>query len=113
MELGECSLASYIDSREDKSLNEIELICMLKDLANGIGYIHSNKIIHRDIKVDNVIIKHKVHKITDFGVSSVGDISQTFVGTPVYLAPEIMNNRVENDAYDKSVDIWALGVLAF
>jgi serine/threonine protein kinase len=91
----------------------MELIAMLKDLTHGISYIHSNGVIHRDIKIDNVILKHNVCKITDFGVSSVGEISQTFVGTPVYLAPEIMNNRVYNDAYDKTVDIWALGVLAF
>jgi serine/threonine protein kinase len=58
-------------------------------------------------------MKHDVYKITDFGVSSVGQFSQTFVGTPVYLAPEVMSNRVFNDLYDKSVDIWALGVLAF
>jgi serine/threonine protein kinase len=85
----------------------MELIALLKDLTHGISYIHSNGVIHRDIKIDNVILKHNVCKITDFGVSSVGEISQTFVGTPVYLAPEIMNNRVYNDAYDKTVDIWA------
>jgi serine/threonine protein kinase len=54
-----------------------------------------------------------VYKITDFGVSSVGEFCQTFIGTPVYLAPEIMNNRLYNDQYDKAVDIWALGVLTF
>jgi serine/threonine protein kinase len=86
---------------------------LMKDIANGINYIHNNGVIHRDIKIDNVILKHGVCKITDFGVSSVGKFSQTFVGTPVYLAPEIMNNRVYNDHYDKTVDIWALGVLVF
>jgi serine/threonine protein kinase len=85
----------------------------MKDIATGINYIHSSGVIHRDIKIDNVILKHGVYKITDFGVSSVGEFSQTFVGTPAYLAPEIMNNRVYNDNYDKTVDIWALGVLAF
>ena len=83
----------------------MELIAMLKDLTHGISYIHSNGVIHRDIKIDNVILKHNVCKITDFGVSSVGEISQTFVGTPVYLAPEITNNRVYNDAYDKIDDL--------
>lgn len=86
---------------------------MLKDLANGISHIHKNGVIHRDIKIDNVIVKHRTCKITDFGVSSAGELCQTFVGTPVYLAPEIMSNRVYSDAYDKSVDIWALGVLGF
>lgn len=113
MELGECSLTNFIDSREDKSLTEPELVKLLKDVAAGIAYIHSNNVIHRDIKIDNVILKHDVYKITDFGVSAVGQFSQTFVGTPVYLAPEVMSNRVFNDLYDKSVDIWALGVLAF
>jgi serine/threonine protein kinase len=57
MELGECSLSNYIDSRQDKTFNELELVQLIKDLANGMNYIHSNGIIHRDIKVDNVIMK--------------------------------------------------------
>lgn len=86
---------------------------MLKDVCRGIQYIHECGIIHRDIKIDNVILKHNVFKISDFGVSTLSQTSQTFVGTPLYLAPEVLNNQYDNDAYDKSVDIWSLGVLAF
>ena len=52
--------------------------------------IHKNDIIHRDIKADNIILKDNRFKIADFGVSGEGMEKNTFVGTPIYLAPEIL-----------------------
>ena len=71
------------------------------------------KIVHRDIKPENVLLaKGMVAKLTDFGWSNYmqGNIKRTTVcGTPVYLAPEIINNQ----GHDEHVDIWCIGVLLF
>ena len=70
-------------------------------------------IIHRDIKPENVVLDQNMRaKLTDFGWSNYmqGDMKRTTVcGTPVYLAPEIINNR----GHDEKVDIWCIGVLLF
>jgi len=71
--------------------------------------------VHRDIKPENVLIQFEDgkfrYKITDFGLSSVKDqgMTTTKVGTAYYVAPEIFDARLENEGYDRSVDIWALG----
>ena len=88
---------------------------MIKDVISAVYFLHhmNPKIVHRDIKPENVLLdKGEVAKLTDFGWSNYmqGDIKRTTVcGTPVYLAPEIINNQ----GHDEHVDIWCIGVLLF
>ena len=88
---------------------------LMKDVISAIYYLHHMhpKIVHRDIKPENVLLdKGMVAKLTDFGWSNYmqGDIKRTTVcGTPVYLAPEIINNT----GHDEKIDIWCIGVLMF
>ena len=75
------------------------------DLSAGIKYLHSNNIIHRDLKPDNIFIdkNHKL-KIGDFGISiKLNDTryAETYAGTTLYMAPEILNG----DKYNNKVDI--------
>ena len=68
---------------------------------------------HRDIKADNIIISGSKFKISDFGVSGEGIAKKTFIGTPIYLAPEVLSNKYSNNNYNYLVDVWALGVISF
>ena len=87
---------------------------MFKQLVNGIAYCHSKSILHRDIKLDNILLSaHGEVKICDFGVSKVvkrGEIMTEQCGTPAYIAPEILADR----GYEGfAVDIWSAGVVLY
>ena len=91
------------------------IVSIMKDVISAVYFLHhmSPPIIHRDIKPENVVLDQNMRaKLTDFGWSNYmqGDMKRTTVcGTPVYLAPEIINNR----GHDEKVDIWCIGVLLF
>ncbi len=76
---------------------------IFKQIIEGLNYIHSKGIVHRDIKLDNILIDLKNNiKICDFGVSrkiKKGDIMNDQCGTPAYIAPEILRNQVINYFY--------------
>ena len=75
----------------------------------GLNYLHSKKIIHRDIKLLNLFMtKDKKIKIGDMGMSIIFDEEELIhsrVGTPLYIAPEL----VKKEKYDYKIDIWSLG----
>jgi serine/threonine protein kinase len=87
---------------------------IFKQIIEGLKYIHQNKIVHRDIKLDNILIDlTNTVKICDFGVSrklNPGDIMQDHCGTPTYIAPEIFLNK-GYEGY--SCDIWSAGVTLY
>ena len=88
---------------------------LMKDLISSVYYIHNMipPIIHRDIKPENILIADDGRlKLTDFGWSNYDEfytIRSTFCGTPLYLAPEVINKN----GHDKSVDIWCIGAIIF
>ena len=80
----------------------------------GLQYLHQNKIIYRDLKLDNLLLDTEGYvKIADFGLCKegigYGDRTGTFCGTPEFLAPEVLTDT----SYTRSVDWWGLGVLIF
>ena len=78
--------------------------------------MHKINIVHRDIKPENILRTTLngliYYKISDFGLSSLGDVKLTSkFGTAYYVAPEIIDGRAEIYGYDKTVDVWALGLM--
>ena len=92
-----------------------EIASIMKEVISAVYFLHhmKPKIVHRDLKPENVLLDQGNHaKLTDFGWSNYmeGNMKRTTIcGTPVYLAPEIVNNT----GHDEHVDIWCIGVLLF
>ena len=100
--------------RKRGKLSEPMTKVIFKQIIEGLRYIHKKKIVHRDIKLDNILIDlTNTVKICDFGVSkkiNKGDIMYDHCGTPAYIAPEIFKNR----GYEGfSCDIWSAGVTLY
>ena len=100
--------------RKRGKLSEPMTKVIFKQIMEGLRYIHKKKIVHRDIKLDNILIDlTNTVKICDFGVSkkiNKGDIMYDHCGTPAYIAPEIFKNR-GYEGY--SCDIWSAGVTLY
>jgi serine/threonine protein kinase len=85
------------------------------EIAAGIEHLHSQGVIYRDLKPENLLLSAEGHIVmTDFGLSKEGllssdDRTATFCGTPEYLAPEIL----EAKGYGKAVDWWSYGTLLY
>ena len=105
-------LLSFI--RKRNKLNEISAKIIFKQIIEGIKYIHKKKIIHRDIKLDNILLDlTNTIKICDFGVSrkiEKGKLIYERCGTPAYIAPEIYAKLGYDDGQS---DIWSAGVTLY
>lgn len=86
---------------------------MFKQLINAYKSLHEHNIIHRDIKPDNILFKEGTLKLADFGfckkLKFADDLTQTSLGSPLYMAPEVLNN----DIYSSKADLWSCGVILY
>ncbi len=99
-----------------KTLTEIEVQCYIIQLVKGLQYLHSHKIIHRDLKLGNLFLTDKMQlKIGDFGLATKldydGEKKKTICGTPNYIAPEVIDGGAGGHSYE--VDIWAIGIIIY
>jgi serine/threonine protein kinase len=97
--------------RVDQRFEETEIWAFLRQLLMALAYLHGLGILHRDVKPSNVFVDLEgALQLGDLGSAKVGERENyTRVGTPLYLAPEI----IKYEAYSEKVDIWSLGVTLY
>ena len=100
--------------QQQRVLEEQKVCSYAAQLALGIGYLHSCNIIHRDLKLENILVEADGYlKITDFGLAKIHNKSQgnanTFCGTPEYISPEM----IQDTGYDHCTDWWSLGIIIY
>uniref|UniRef100_A0A4X2KC56 Protein kinase domain-containing protein n=2 Tax=Vombatus ursinus TaxID=29139 RepID=A0A4X2KC56_VOMUR len=115
-------LKGILNSKGHFSENETRQI--IGDLGSAIAYLHKKDIVHRDLKLENILVKSRYTneknetnfniKVTDFGLAVQKEggyeaMFQTTCGTPIYMAPEVINAH----DYSQQCDIWSIGVIMY
>lgn len=105
LELAECNLVEMVRSRR-----AIDVCEFARQLSSGCSHLHSLKIMHRDLKPDNVLVVNNQLRISDFGLARVADTERAWtleVVTLWYRAPELLKGIRR---YDDKIDTWSLGL---
>lgn len=126
-EKGNFILMEYVDfdnlegminyqQRKRKRLTQVQVLYILVQICLGLDYLHEKKILHRDLKPQNILISTKGFiKLTDFGFAKqyteqVNDeVTRTDIGTLDYMAPEIIKNK----PYGAKTEVWSLGIIFY
>ncbi|XP_045066429.1 TRAF2 and NCK-interacting protein kinase-like isoform X14 [Coregonus clupeaformis] len=115
---GAGSVTDLIKNTKGNSLKEEWIAYICREILRGLTHLHQHKVIHRDIKGQNVLLTENAEvKLVDFGVSAQLDRTvgrrNTFIGTPYWMAPEVIACDENPEAtYDFKSDLWSLGITA-
>eukprot|EP00163_Fabomonas_tropica_P023016 TRINITY_DN40282_c0_g1_i1.p1 TRINITY_DN40282_c0_g1~~TRINITY_DN40282_c0_g1_i1.p1 ORF type:complete len:316 (-),score=72.63 TRINITY_DN40282_c0_g1_i1:31-855(-) len=107
MEKAMCTIHDVLMSRK---LDHYSATDLALGIAKGIAYLHGRKIVHRDLKSQNVLLNSQgVPKVSDFGLSKLAEASamSTSVGTPYTMAPEV----IKHEPYDSSADVYSFAIV--
>ena len=116
------NLLEVLDKMKQKEhkFTEADIANIIYQLTLAVNYIHASGIIHRDLKLENIMVDIQddeeselqkiICKITDFGFATMIEKSKKTlsVGTPLFMAPEVLNRM-----YDSKADVWSLGVITY
>jgi len=111
MDLCEAGSINDIMSSARITLGERELRVIIASMLLGLRHLHSKRMVHRDIKAGNILLTNDgVAKLADFGVSkelnTIQSKCQTTIGTPYWMAPEV----IQEGRYNEKADVWSLGI---
>ncbi|XP_041736082.2 TRAF2 and NCK-interacting protein kinase isoform X8 [Coregonus clupeaformis] len=115
---GAGSVTDLIKNTKGNTLKEEWTAYICREILRGLTHLHQHKVIHRDIKGQNVLLTENAEvKLVDFGVSAQLDRTvgrrNTFIGTPYWMAPEVIACDENPEAtYDFKSDLWSLGITA-
>lgn len=109
-------LFDRLDDQSDYHYSEVQCAKLVKQMLSTVRHLHSKKIVHRDLKLENFLFASKSPnselKMIDFGLSKHfthnGEVQHECVGTPYAVAPEVIRG-----SYDEKCDMWALGVITY
>ncbi|XP_048191880.1 nik-related protein kinase isoform X2 [Perognathus longimembris pacificus] len=112
------SVTDVVRMTKNQSLKEDWIAYICREVLQGLAHLHAHRVIHRDIKGQNVLLTHNAEvKLVDFGVSA--QVSRTngrrnsFIGTPYWMAPEVINcDEDPRRSYDYRSDVWSVGITA-
>jgi len=110
--MGGGCLTDVLECFEDVQLNEAQIAFVTRETLQSLAYVHAHHRIHRDIKSDNILLSDRGEvKLADFGyaaqLTKSGVKRNTVVGTPYWMAPELIRGH----DYGTKVDIWSLGIM--
>ena len=113
-ENGDLRVPVQAASQSGQYIEEVLILSWLQQMLKGLEYVHQKDIIHRDLKAMNIFLKDtwRTCKLGDFGISTAvetGKSASGCVGTPAYMAPELLWNQ----RYASAVDLWAIGVVLY
>ena len=112
MEKLDCSLTDYVEKHKHAEIYFPVKVSIFNDVLLGLQYLHAQKIIHRDLSSNNILLtKFLVAKITDFGMAKLVDPSKIISlskqpGTPVFMPPEALH---DHSKYNSSIDVFSFG----
>ena len=97
--------------QKKKVLSEKEALVIFRQLLEAFKELNKNNIMHRDLKPDNIFFNDGKVKLGDFGFCKMLEVNmaQTMLGSPIYMAPEVLKEEI----YTLKADIWSLGVVLF
>ncbi|CAG8473929.1 11830_t:CDS:2 [Paraglomus brasilianum] len=103
------NLLKVKSKKQESKMNEKEIAYVIREVAKGLEYIHTQGFIHRDIKAQNILVTMdgKI-KIADFGSISLHPRAHLKLGTLYWMAPELLSDK----PYDNKIDIWSLAITA-
>ncbi|XP_018568406.1 serine/threonine-protein kinase Tao isoform X2 [Anoplophora glabripennis] len=102
--------ASDIIEVHKRPLKEDEIAAICDGVLHGLSYLHEYGRIHRDVKAGNILLtENGTVKLADFGSASIKCPANSFVGTPYWMAPEVIL-AMDEGQYDGKVDVWSLGI---
>ncbi|ELQ75648.1 Polo-like serine/threonine protein kinase [Trachipleistophora hominis] len=110
MELCDSTLSDLL--KQNKRIRESHTRTFLRQIVSAMAYLHSVNVVHRDLKLSNILLKNFTVKVADFGLCALINNKNkrtTVCGTPNYIAPEIINKV----AYSFECDLWSLGVMVY
>ena len=101
-----------------KRITEPESAYLMQQLIEAVEYMHSQRVIHRDLKLGNLFLDKEMNiKVGDLGLAtkleSDEEKRKTICGTPNYIAPEVIQGSKETRGHSFEVDIWSMGVILF